>query len=67
VSAANLRTAPNRFNALAGAAHAAALSGDHEKAKNITLSCWAIVRMPMATAPNFETLDRFWSENETAN
>src|SRR5262249_44459242 len=28
-----LRTAPNRFNALAGAARAAALSGDNEKAK----------------------------------
>ena len=28
-----LRTAPNRFNALAGAAHAAQASGDNEKAK----------------------------------
>ena len=28
-----LRTAPNRFNALAGAARAAALSGDNKKAK----------------------------------
>ena len=28
-----LRTAPNRFNALSGAAHAAKLSGDNEKAK----------------------------------
>jgi hypothetical protein len=30
---ATLRTAPNRFNALSGAAHAAKLSGDNEKAK----------------------------------
>jgi hypothetical protein len=30
---ATLRTAPNRFNALSGAARAAKLSGDHEKAK----------------------------------
>jgi tetratricopeptide (TPR) repeat protein len=30
---ATLRTAPNRFNALSGAAHAAKLSGDGEKAK----------------------------------
>jgi len=30
---ATLRTAPNRFNALSGAAHAAKLSGDDEKAK----------------------------------
>jgi Tfp pilus assembly protein PilF len=29
-----LQTAPNRFNALAGAARAAKLSGDEEKAKN---------------------------------
>jgi hypothetical protein len=28
-----LRTAPNRFNALAGAGRAATLSGDNEKAK----------------------------------
>jgi tetratricopeptide (TPR) repeat protein len=31
---ATLRTAPNRFNALSGAAHAAKLSGDSEKAKS---------------------------------
>jgi len=30
---ATLRTAPNRFNALSGAARAAKLSGDSEKAK----------------------------------
>ncbi len=30
---ATLRTAPNRFNAIAGAAHAATLSADNEKAK----------------------------------
>jgi Tfp pilus assembly protein PilF len=30
---ATLRTAPNRFNALAGAARAAQLSGDRERAK----------------------------------
>jgi Tfp pilus assembly protein PilF len=30
---ASLRTAPNRFNALSGAAHAAKLSGENEKAK----------------------------------
>jgi tetratricopeptide (TPR) repeat protein len=30
---ATLRTAPNRFNALSGAARAAELSGDREKAK----------------------------------
>jgi hypothetical protein len=30
---ASLRTAPNRFNALAGAGRAAKLSGDREKAK----------------------------------
>jgi len=30
---ATLRTAPNRFNALSGAAHAAMLSGDTDKAK----------------------------------
>ena len=30
---ATLRTAPNRFNALSGAAHAAKLSGDNQKAK----------------------------------
>jgi Tfp pilus assembly protein PilF len=30
---ATLRTAPNRFNALSGAARAAKLSGDNEKAK----------------------------------
>jgi len=31
---ATLRTAPNRFNALSGAARAVQLSGDHEKAKS---------------------------------
>lgn len=31
---ATLRAAPNRFNAFAGAARAAVLSGDHEKAKD---------------------------------
>ena len=30
---ATLRAAPNRFNSLSGAAHAAELSGDREKAK----------------------------------
>ena len=30
---ATLHTAPNRFNALSGAARASELSGDHEKAK----------------------------------
>jgi hypothetical protein len=39
---ATLRTAPNRFNALAGAAHAAKLSGDTEKAKDYSAKLLAI-------------------------
>ncbi|HET8926102.1 MAG TPA: hypothetical protein VFN26_24170 [Candidatus Acidoferrum sp.] len=37
-----LRTAPNRFNALSGAARAAKLSGDNEKAKNYYTKLLAI-------------------------
>jgi tetratricopeptide (TPR) repeat protein len=39
---ATLRTAPNRFNALAGAARAAKLSGDSEKARNYYVKLLAI-------------------------
>jgi tetratricopeptide (TPR) repeat protein len=39
---ATLRTAPNRFNALSGAAHAAKLSGDSEKAKGYYTKLLAI-------------------------
>jgi hypothetical protein len=39
---ATLRTAPNRFNALSGAAHAAKLSGDGEKAKGYYVKLLAI-------------------------
>jgi tetratricopeptide (TPR) repeat protein len=39
---ATLRTAPNRFNALSGAAHAAKLSGDGEKAKGYYAKLLAI-------------------------
>jgi tetratricopeptide (TPR) repeat protein len=39
---AALRTAPNRFNALSGAAHAAKLSGDGEKAKGYYAKLLAI-------------------------
>jgi Tfp pilus assembly protein PilF len=39
---ATLRTAPNRFNALSGAARAAKLSGDSEKAKNYYTKLLAI-------------------------
>ena len=39
---ATLRTAPNRFNALAGAARAAKLSGDNEKAKTYYAKLLAI-------------------------
>ena len=39
---ATLRTAPNRFNALAGAARAAKLSGDQEKAKTYYAKLLAI-------------------------
>jgi tetratricopeptide (TPR) repeat protein len=39
---ATLRTAPNRFNALSGAAHAAKLSGDTDKAKGYDAKLLAI-------------------------
>jgi tetratricopeptide (TPR) repeat protein len=39
---ATLRTAPNRFNALSGAAHAAKLSGDNEKARTYYTKLLAI-------------------------
>src|SRR5215469_16330820 len=39
---ATLRTAPNRFNALAGAAHAAKLSGDNARAKTYYAKLLAI-------------------------
>ena len=39
---ATLRTAPNRFNALSGAARAAKLSGDNEKAKTYYAKLLAI-------------------------
>jgi len=39
---ATLRTAPNRFNALSGAAHAAKLSGDTDKAKGYYVKLLAI-------------------------
>jgi len=39
---ATLRTAPNRFNALSGAAHAAKLSGDTDKAKGYYAKLLAI-------------------------
>ena len=39
---ATLRTAPNRFNALSGAAHAAKLYGDGEKAKGYYAKLLAI-------------------------
>jgi len=39
---ATLRTAPNRFNALSGAAHAAKLSGDTERAKSYSAKLLAI-------------------------
>ncbi|HXW61681.1 MAG TPA: hypothetical protein VEJ45_03715 [Candidatus Acidoferrales bacterium] len=39
---ATLRTAPNRFNALSGAAHAANLSGDTEKARSYSAKLLAI-------------------------
>ena len=37
-----LRTAPNRFNALAGAARAAKLSGEREKAKTYYAKLMAV-------------------------
>jgi tetratricopeptide (TPR) repeat protein len=39
---ATLRTAPNRFNAMSGAVHAARLSGDTEKAKSYSAKLLAI-------------------------
>jgi Tfp pilus assembly protein PilF len=39
---ATLRTAPNRFNALSGAARAAKLSGDSEKARGYYTKLLAI-------------------------
>lgn len=39
---ATLRTAPNRFNALSGAARAAQLSGDNEKARTYYAKLLAI-------------------------
>jgi Tfp pilus assembly protein PilF len=39
---ATLRTAPNRFNSLSGAARAAKLSGDQEKAKTYYAKLLAI-------------------------
>jgi Tfp pilus assembly protein PilF len=39
---ATLRTAPNRFNALSGAARAARLSGENEKAKTYYAKLLAI-------------------------
>ena len=61
---ATLRTAPNRFNALAGAARAAKLSGDQEKAKTYYAKLVAICSMPMEIDPSFKTHARSWPRNE---
>ena len=51
---ATLRTAPNRFNALAGAARASKLSGDGEKAKNYYAKLLSICQHADADRPELQ-------------
>jgi hypothetical protein len=51
---ATLRTAPNRFNALAGAARAAKLSGDQEKAKTYFAKLQAICQHADGDRPELQ-------------
>jgi len=51
---ATLRTAPNRFNALAGAALAAKLSGDQEKAKTYYARLLAICQHADGDRPELQ-------------
>ena len=51
---ATLRTAPNRFNALAGAALAAKLSGDQEKAKTYYAKLLAICQQADGDRPELQ-------------
>ena len=51
---ATLRTAPNRFNALAGAARAAKLSGDQEKAKTYYAKLLAICQHADGDRPELQ-------------
>jgi hypothetical protein len=61
---ATLRTAPNRFNALSGAARAAKLSGDKEKAKTYDARSCPSARMRTESGPNFKMHARCWPKNE---
>jgi Tfp pilus assembly protein PilF len=51
---ATLRTAPNRFNALSGAARAAKLSGDQEKAKTYYAKLLAICQHADGDRPELQ-------------
>jgi hypothetical protein len=51
---ATLRTAPNRFNALSGAARAAKLSGDSEKAKSYYTKLLAICSQTDGDRPELQ-------------
>jgi tetratricopeptide (TPR) repeat protein len=51
---ATLRTAPNRFNTLSGAAHAAKLSGDGAKAKSYYAKLLVVCSHPDADRPELQ-------------
>ena len=57
---ATLRTAPNRFNALSGAARAAKLSGDNEKAKTYYAKLLAICEHADGERQELRVAQTFW-------
>jgi tetratricopeptide (TPR) repeat protein len=58
-----LRTAPNRFNALAGAARAATLSGDNEKAKKYYTQLLANCEHADGERPELQNAKSFLARN----
>ena len=60
---ASLRTAPNRFNALAGAARSAQLSGDREKAKSYYLQLVANSGHASGDRPELDSARRYLAKN----
>jgi tetratricopeptide (TPR) repeat protein len=60
---ATLRTAPNRFNALCGAARAAKLAGDNEKAKTYYAKLLAICNHADGDRPELQDARSFLAQN----
>ena len=60
---ATLRTAPNRFNALSGAAHAAKLAGDNEKAKTYYAKLLTICGHADGDRPELQDARSFLAQN----